>query len=415
MIRKTLYRVIVWTLTLCARVSLKLHDPTVIAITGSVGKTTTKDLILAQLQAAGVDARGTIRSQNSDISTPLSVLGIELYNNERRVWVWLVLMVRACKRTLCNALPQYLVLEVGAGHPGDIPAIARWLRPDVVVYTALAQNPVHVEFFDSREALFQEKRELARLSHKHAHVVYPADDAFLPDVLADVERTLIPVDMDNIQDVSYNKEGTSARIDGVVVTLPGVWSSTLLRSYLLGLALLREQGLDVAQVHQNFAQHFTPAPGRNRLLAGIRNTQVVDDSYNASPKAVSALLAVMDQLAVSGKKIFVFGDMKELGEYTVSAHEEVGREAARVCDVLVLVGKDILDTQRAAIESGMDAQAVLVYDDADKAGEYLEEFVREGDLVVAKSSRHAIKMERCLRHIVVPEELQYLNQEYIQG
>lgn len=402
-------------LTLLARLAIKIHKPTIIAITGSVGKTTTKDIILAELSATGVSVRGTIRSQNSDISTPLSVFGLELHNGERRVFVWLGIVCSVFAKLLTEALPDYLVLEVGAGHPGDIPAIAQWLRPQVVVYTALAKNPVHVEFFDSREALFQEKKQLALLSSTQAHVLYPADDDFLPQVLEDVPRSREAVDMEQIKEVRFDTKGTHAVVEQEQVLIPGVWSETMLRSYLMGKRVVAHLGLDGGSVRQKFAQHFVPSPGRTRILRGIRGAQVVDDSYNASPKAVSALLRVVERISVSGKKILVFGDMKELGEYTVSAHEEVGREAARVCDVLVLVGVDVRDTERSAIDAGMNPDSVLLFDNSNDAGEYLGDFVAEGDLVVAKSSRHSIKMEQCLQHVVVPEDHRYLSQEYLQG
>lgn len=405
--------VVTWYVTMMARMALWRSQPTVIAITGSVGKTTTKDILVAQLRSTGSQVGGTIRSQNSDISTPLSIFNLELQNKERRIGVWLGIIGRTTWRSLFMRIPRYLVLEVGAGGPGDITTVARWVRPHVAVYTALAENPVHVEYFQDREHLFQEKKELARHTDVDGVVVFPAQDQFLPTLLQDVAPKKVPVDVSGLHEVEFDVQGTHARYHDHNITIAGVWSETLLRSYVLGLTVLQELGLEDNFQSDQFSQHYQPTPGRTRLLQGINDSTVLDDSYNASPVAVTAFINLVRNLPGFERKIFVFGDMKELGDYAQSAHQQVGREAAEVFNLVLTVGNESKITNAMLLRLGMHIDQVKHFESSKEAGEWLRDQIQSGDLVVAKSSRHAIRMEQCLEQIVTEENKQYLIQEYL--
>lgn len=409
--KKIVYYVFTVYFRTIARFLIWRDKPIVVTITGSVGKTTTKDLLVAQLSPV-TSVRGTLRSQNSELTTPLSILGLELQNRERSIAVWGSLVIGALG-VLTKKLPNVLVLEVGAGHPGDIIKTASWLKSDVVIYTALAEKPVHVEFFESREALFQEKKDLALYAKKSALILYPKSDPFLKDLLADLEQEKFEFEGGVVSDVEFTTQGTTCKVGDNTILLEGVWSEVLVYAFAMNLEMVRYLGMDPVVSSQEYAQYFTPTPGRGRLLRGINKSVVVDDSYNASPVAVKALLGLLAKLETKGRKIVLFGDMKELGSLSESAHREVAHQVVPVAQVLVTVGEESLITHQEALKQGMNKERVKHFDTSREAGSWLREELQEGDVVVAKSSRHAIQMERALELLVLESERGNLVQEYL--
>jgi len=413
-IRQSVQLFFIWYFRLIARFVIWRCCPKVITITGSVGKTTTKDVLIAQFSSV-ITTGGTIRSQNSEISTPLSILGIEIKNRERSVFVWVRLFFVGLGKVFFYKTPKVLILEVGAGGPGDITAVCKWLKSDFAVFTALAKNPVHVDHFESRQHLFNEKKQLALLSKENAVVLFPKEDTFLKELLSDINREIKTVSRSDIKEVQYNPRGTNIIFpDETQVQVNGVWSEVISQSYIIGLKIAQILELSTDVINRDFSKYYTPTPGRARLLEGIHGSTVIDDSYNASPVAVSASLEVLSQVSVQGRKIFLFGDMKELGEYSVSAHENVAQNALNVIDVLLTIGEESLITRKTILSMGFDEEKTLHFKDSVDAGKWLSENMKSDDIVLAKSSRHAIKMELALQQIVSPEQRHNLVQEYLK-
>src|SRR3989338_1007594 len=148
-------KTVVWIITLQARAVLRKYKPKIVAVTGSVGKTSTKDSIYSVL-SKGARVRKSEKSFNSEIGLPLTILGApNAWNNPFR---WLQNIIDGVFMLVFNAqYPEWLVLEVGADRPGDIRSLAKWLPVDVAVITLLPEMPVHVEFFDSPDAVIEEK------------------------------------------------------------------------------------------------------------------------------------------------------------------------------------------------------------------------------------------------------------------
>ena len=156
--REAFKKVVVWVLTREARAVLRKYNPKVVAVTGSVGKTSTKDAIFAVL-ATRYHVRKSEKSFNSEVGLPLTILGLEnAWGNPLK---WLQNMFDGLLLILFSAqYPEWLVLEVGADRPGDISSLRRWLRTEVVVITRLPEVPVHVEFFGSAQEVIEEKASL---------------------------------------------------------------------------------------------------------------------------------------------------------------------------------------------------------------------------------------------------------------
>ena len=147
-------------LTVEARLVLWKYKPKIVAVTGSVGKTSTKDAIYTILKHHGI-VRKSQKSFNSEIGIPLTILNCD--NGWSNPFIWSKNIIEGLLLLLLpNKYPEILVLEVGADRPGDIKKVSQWLKPDVVVFTAIGKTPVHVEYFSSTDELVSEKANLVR-------------------------------------------------------------------------------------------------------------------------------------------------------------------------------------------------------------------------------------------------------------
>ncbi len=252
------------------------------------------------------------------------------------------------------------------------------------------------------------------MSKKSATLVFPEDDQFLEQLLADVERKKISISKTDISQIQCNSQGTKITFtNDSFVQINGVWSNVISQSYLTGLQIAKELNFDIKTINNNFSQYYVPTPGRARLLEGINGSIIIDDSYNASPVAVTASLQVFKDAPIVGRKIFVFGDMKELGEYTEDAHKTVAHEAQNFVDVVLTVGDESKITHDELIVNGFSNSQAIHFETSVDAGKWLLENIQEGDAILAKSSRHAIKMEQALEQIVHDDQKQFLVQEYL--
>ena len=387
-----------------AKQLLKKHAPIVIAVTGSVGKTTTKDILHAGLVGI-TDVRAAKKSFNSEIGVPLAIMALQ--NPGSNPVKWIATLLSGMKQVFVNKeFPELLVLEVGAGAPGDIRNIATWITPDISVFTALAETPVHIEFFNSKEELYEEKRSLAEFTKKEGLVLYNGEDQILKQVLDSVVQRKETFSIDG--DISFSQEGTKLSGQHDVV-LPGVLGSQMMYPVMALIKIYEELGIEITDGLQSLSDNYTPTPGRARIIKGIDNTLLIDDAYNASPVAVEKALEVFDKYETEGRKIFVFGDMMELGDYAEKAHVDVALQSTYLHE-LVTVGDLSQDTHTRAVQLGIPA---VHFKTSQEAGKYLVDTHEQGDSILFKSSRHSIKMEQAIVQMTLPGEKHKLVQEYL--
>lgn len=379
-----LKEIVVYFLTLEARMMLARFKPTVIAITGTVGKTSAKDAIASALEPF-VSVRKSEKSYNSDIGVPLAILGEK--NQWDNPFGWCAVLARSAFRAACSgAYPRFLVVEVGTDRPGDIRAIVKWLRPHMVVVTKLSRTPVHVENFSSVGELIAEKGTLVSSVRKGGTLILNADDA---DVLA--FRALAP---QGTKIISFGfREGADVRADdfSLLVTVQGTLGAPHLYAGLAALAVAKALGFDLARAGAALSKR-APAPGRMRLLDGIRGARIIDDTYNSSPVAVAEALSALSSLQTSGRKIAVLGDMLELGEFSPAEHKKMIQEAVRIADSVWLVGE-------RATGTGVASQKIRAFSDARSAGEALYAELRASDIVLIKGSQ-GMRMERIVERVL---------------
>ncbi len=406
---KELFRtVVVLLLKLEAQAILKKYRPKIILVTGSVGKTSTKDAIYAVL-APHFFVRKSEKSFNSDVGAPLTVLGVP--NGWANPIAWVRNLVDGLLLLLLTApYPEWLVVEVGADRPGDITESLKWLRPDIVVATRFPAVSVHVEFYDSPEEV--QKEELAPLYwlRPGGTAILNGDDEFVTkaprpegvdvvtygahegDVRAQKVKYLTHAKMPRGTsfDVVVGKEKAHVSLDGGV----GV---AQVYAPLAAVAVGKAVGLTLEAAAAGLETHVGP-PGRMRLIAGVKDTMLLDDTYNASPVATEDALQTLSELPRIGKRVAVLGDMLELGPYSVSEHERIGAMVPEYADILITVGmraRKIADRAREKMADG----AVLQFDRALDAAEHLKTIIEKGDVILLKGSQ-GIRMERAVKELM---------------
>jgi UDP-N-acetylmuramoyl-tripeptide--D-alanyl-D-alanine ligase len=402
--KKILKVPLVFFLTLMARVALWKHKPTIIAITGSVGKTTTKDILYCALRDV-VDVRASSKSYNSDIGVPLSVFGLD--NPYTSLWKWFHVYTQAIAQIISPNFPKVLDLEVGIGAPGDMTNITKWMSPDISIFTQLSPDPVHLEFFDSREDIYQEKKTLATATKQSGVVIYNGSDSILERVLNDVVQQKVAFTLPPF--VRMSKEGTHITIDTHEVLLRDVVAFHFRNAVSISYEVSKTLDVEITEVLASLEKNYQPTPGRARLIKGINETIIIDDAYNASPVAVRASLSSFEKFHTEGRKIFVFGDMMELGDIEDEAHKDIANYI-NFLDELITVGPRALLTHKASEDKNISAKH---FDTSDEAGAYLKKSIHKNDAILFKASRHSIQMERAIVQIALPEEKDKLVQDYL--
>lgn len=399
--------IIIQLLTWEAKLILARHKPFIIGVTGNLGKTSTKDAIFAVLKDH-VHVRRSEKSLNSEFGVPLTVIG------EKSGWnnplAWIMILLRGIDVAFSREYPTHLVLEIGADRPGDIQTIASWLKPDIAVVTQFGQVPVHIEFFKDRDAVVEEKGYLVSALKETGLFIFNADDHDAERLLEKTSARKVSVGIENPADIQATNirtygaaiEGTETDvvIDGCThhLVLPEVLGKSPVYSALPALAVARELNISLEVACAALRDGDKPK-GRMRLLPGMNGSIIIDDTYNASPKATEHGLKTLSELETKGRKIAVLGDMLELGEFTRDEHYKIGQMAAKSCHRLYTVGIRARVMAEGALDEKMHDENIQECDTSIDAGKELVQVIQPGDVIYMKGSQ-GIRMERAVRMIL---------------
>lgn len=330
--------------------ALRATSPLPVGVTGSNGKTSTKDMIAAALGARHQVLK-TEGNLNTETGVPLTLLRLE------------------------PGVHTALVAEMGMQGPGEIARLARLVRPRIGVVTVI--GTVHLEFFASREDLARAKGELLEELPPDGVAVLNADDPFTP-LLRSLTRAHV---------VTFGLEAGDYRVDdyrGSSFTVRGETVRLQLRgrhqalNAAAALAAAEAAGVPLAEAAPRLTE-VAAAKGRMREVRSPAGFTILDDSYNASPESMEAAFAVVTELPAR-RRLAVLGEMRELGPAAAGEHERIGRLAAGLFDDRAVIAGGHATALAAA------AGAELV-PDAAAAERWVREHAREGDLVLVKASR----------------------------
>jgi len=344
----------------------------VIAVGGSNGKTTTKELLASVLRQR-FNTLASESSFNNAIGVPLTLLKLD---------------------------PEHeaAVLEVGTNHPGELAPLARMIEPRFGVITNLGRE--HLEFFGDLKGVADEEGWLAELlpadGKLFAHGDSPELERILRRTRAPVVRVGFGADNDwRARDVSLDEAGATFWVETADVEFCGEYRVNLLGRHqavnaLLAAAVGAELGLMRKEIQRGLAG-CQPSPMRMQVWM-VNGVRVLDDAYNANADSVLAALETLKEFLCQGRRVAVLGEMAELGLHSAEAHAEVGRRAAETCvDQLFTVGKMAGVMGAAARAAGL--MHVTELGEVETGATAVKHFVRSGDVVLIKASR-AARLER---------------------
>lgn len=344
----------------------------IVAIAGSNGKTTTKDLIASVLRQR-LSTLWSEASFNNDIGVPLTLLRLDNTH-------------------------QAAVLEVGTNHPGELAPLARMIQPRLGVITNIGRE--HLEYFSDVAGVAEEEGRLAELLPSDGKLFLNGDNEWTPSVARRTRAAVALVGWSDDNDwrarsARPDTKGVTFRVDAPLPQFSGEYRINLLGRHqvtnaLLALAVGAELGLSRAEMERGLADC---APARMRLqFWEVHGVRVLDDAYNANADSMLAALQVLKELPCKGRRVALLGDMAELGAHSEAAHAEVGRRAAELgVGQLFVVGKMAPVLAQAARDAGLNR--VIEFADVEAAGAALKSFLRTGDVVLLKASR-AARLER---------------------
>lgn len=419
-------KILQFKLKLLAKLYLWRWRPRVVGITGSVGKTSTKDAISLVL-GDKMRVRISAKSYNNQIGLPLTILGFETAG--RNIFGWLGLLIRAFGRIIYDSnFPQILVLEMGSDRPGDLRYLTSIVKPNVSVITNVA--PVHLQAFKNLDNVVKEKSILIENLNDNDWAILNYDDG----------RVRAMANATRAKKIFY---GTSKGAD--------IWASNIkfselnlifnihsdnqiynfqLRGAGEHLIYLILAAFSVAQIFKinpkialaNLAR-FQPLAGRGRFLEGKNNNLVIDESYNASPMSVASALDLLNKIETDKKKVVVLGDMKELGEKSVEFHQALADKMDFV-DQIIFVGPEIkvthemLKTKLNVIarseatqfrhmtklrildyKSGQSVPNLSYFEDVDQFKKELDQLIKSDSLILIKGSQ-AIRLEKIVEKLI---------------
>jgi UDP-N-acetylmuramoyl-tripeptide--D-alanyl-D-alanine ligase len=397
-------------LALLSRAILRKYKPQIIMITGSVGKTSTKDAVAAML-SEHTHLRASEKSYNSEFGVPFTIMGVS--NPWTSLFAWMNVFEEALALILFTAhYPKILVLEVGADRPGDLARILKIATPDAVVVTRLPDVPVHVEAYATPAAVREEEFAPAYALASGAPLILSSRDTHAIEMAQNTQATVTLFGFSPEADVHINEPkvifengmpvGMEARAEAQGHTYTLYARGALGRPQILApaaaFATALALGIPTDEALAGLTTYVPPA-GRGRLLRGKKGSVLVDESYNSSPAATEEALIALSLITPAKRRIAVLGDMLELGRYSREEHERIGALAAKHADMVVAVGSRSKATCTAAVDAGLDSSQVRCFDTARDAAEALREEVKEGDAILIKGSQ-SMRMERVVEALL---------------
>ena len=382
-------------------------DIKLITVAGSVGKTSTK-LAIATLLSQKYRVRLHEGNHNTHLSAPLAILGINFPGNPRNFWQWHKVFSAARKRikSPSSQEPQIIIQELGTDHPGDIERFSKYLAPNITVITSV--SPEHMEFFGSIDAVAQE--ELGAASF--AEIAILNQDDISPDFFKYVQNSNVST-YSSIGGANYNFiansfsliDGFGGKIQtpeyGEINVRVKVFGEHSLRPIIGAVAVSVKLGLSSQEIIGGLVS-LKPIPGRMNFMRGVKESVLIDDTYNSSPAALEAAIQTLYALSAPSK-IAIIGSMNELGESSAFEHQKIGEMLDGISLSWVITVGEQANRFLAPAARLRGCQVYEAKNSID-AGTFAHKIMERGSLVLLKGSQGEVYLEEATKILLLNKE-----------
>ncbi|MCK4525058.1 MAG: UDP-N-acetylmuramoyl-tripeptide--D-alanyl-D-alanine ligase [Candidatus Andersenbacteria bacterium] len=405
--------IIIKVLNILSKKMLVKYKPVVIGITGSVGKSSTKKAIYKILKRK-YKVHCDRSCYNADISIPLAITGFE--SGGRSVRRWIKIIFKAIGRLFKkNGYPDVLILEMGVNRPNDMKKMLAVVKPDIGILTGIGKFPSHTEYFKDAKHIVREKSLLARSLRKKDLAILNLDDEFIKELPEHIKSSIITYGFNESADVraeepllgskKFKTEDGSMGMrfkisyQGTTVPfrLPHALGRGQIYSTLSAVAVGIHFGFNLVEMSEALSSYH-PLAGRMKMIKGINESLIIDDTFNSSPSSALSALETVEKLEAP-RKIAVLGDMLELGEQCEIGHKEVGKVVPNSVDFLFTYGSKSEVIARQAQKSGMKKENIFHFENIDELIELLKNIIQNEDIILVKGSR-AMHMEKIVKEIM---------------
>jgi UDP-N-acetylmuramoyl-tripeptide--D-alanyl-D-alanine ligase len=408
-----------------AQLTIWRYRPGIIGVTGTVGKTSTKLAIKAVLEKSR-RVRAAAGNLNNELGMPLAILGnwseeeLKLVSRAQpagtaklqKLFFWLRVIFGSLWRVIVKtpSYPEILVLEYGADRPGNIKSLLKIARPNVSVITAVGEIPVHVEFYSGPEEVAREKGRLIEYLPVAGSAILNFDDRIVMNLSQRTRGRVVTYGFEKGAEIKITRLenrmegdrpiGISFKLEYKGSFVPVRLKNVFGRAHAYAAAAAASVGIvfgmNLVAISEALDE-YAPPESRMQLVPGIKQTFIIDDSYNASPLSMAAALDALRDLPAK-RKVAILGDMLEIGKYTIEAHEAIGKLAAQSATILVTVGPRAKFIAEAARSAGMKKSSIISFDTADESRKPIQDLIKQGDLILIKAS-HAIDLAKVVEEI----------------
>jgi UDP-N-acetylmuramoyl-tripeptide--D-alanyl-D-alanine ligase len=414
---KIILKILTFILKNEAILILKKYKPKIIGITGNVGKTSTKNAVYCVLKNEK-KVRTSFKNFNNELGLPASIIGEIKGDFSFCYWLKTIFLGLFNIVFRNKNYPEIIILEYGIDKPNDMNYLLEIAKPDIGIMNPVGKIPVHIEFFENRTAIVKEKAKLIKAVPSTGFAILNADSKDI-DYLKDASgANLITYGTSKNADVKIKnfKNNFDKKTNSYFITFVLSYNGTKI-NFLIKNVIGKPAAYAIAagftvglifnikpfQIKENIENNYKNPPGRENIITGIKNSTIIDDTYNASPEATEEALKTLSSLPAK-RKIAVLGDMLELGIYTKESHEKIGEIAAKVCDLIFTVGEKAQSIRNGAIKNGFNPSKIYSFKKINEASQVLKSKIKSGDLILIKGSQ-GVRMEKITKNVMQNKEL----------
>lgn len=413
-------------LKILAKGVIKKYQPNIIGITGSFGKTSAKEAIFCVLKNK-LKVRKSAQSYNNEFGLPLTIL--DCPSGKKSILKWFNIFIKGLKLIFLKDenYPQILILEMGADKSGDIEYLTKIAPCKIAIITDIGAT--HLETFVSLENLIKEKQKIIERLPCDGWAILNKDNKIIEKMEKKTEAKVLSFGFSEEADVRASElildyelgncasedlighptcqrdkiKGINFKIiyqgNVVPVFLTDVVGEVSAYAALIATTIGIIYKMNLIEISEALREYKSP-PGRMNLIKGIKETLLIDGTYNASPKTVEVSLEILSRLPCLRQRWAILGDMLELGKFTNEEHRKIGKKIVDCkIDILITFGERAQKIADSAKENGMPKDKIFSFDDIDKIGIFIQNRMTQGDILLIKGSR-AMRMEKIVKEIM---------------